>query len=58
MILPVGTATVHVSTRPHVGPAALIYFGGNAFAPATLNLKSKAKLKEGLRDDGRMFQPL
>ena len=30
MTLPVGTATVHVSTRPHVGPAALIYFGGNA----------------------------
>ena len=30
MILPVGTATVHVSTRAHVGPAALIYFGGNA----------------------------
>ena len=30
MTLPVGTATIHVSTRPHVGPAALIYFGGNA----------------------------
>jgi len=30
MTLPVGTATVHVSTRPHVGPVALIYFGGNA----------------------------
>jgi hypothetical protein len=30
MTLPVGTATVHVSTRPHVGPAALIYFGCNA----------------------------
>jgi pimeloyl-ACP methyl ester carboxylesterase len=30
MTLPVGTATVHVSTRSHVGPAALIYFGGNA----------------------------
>jgi uncharacterized protein len=30
MTLPVGTATVHVSTHPHVGPDALIYFGGNA----------------------------
>jgi uncharacterized protein len=30
MILPVGDATVQVSTHPHAGPAALIYFGGNA----------------------------
>src|SRR5271163_3314237 len=30
MILPVGAATVQVSTHPHAGPAALIYFGGNA----------------------------
>jgi pimeloyl-ACP methyl ester carboxylesterase len=30
MTLPVGSATVHVSTRPRAGAAALIYFGGNA----------------------------
>jgi len=30
MTLPVGTATVLVSTHPHAGPDALIYFGGNA----------------------------
>jgi pimeloyl-ACP methyl ester carboxylesterase len=30
MTLPVGNATVNVSTRPHLGPAALIYLGGNA----------------------------
>jgi pimeloyl-ACP methyl ester carboxylesterase len=30
MTLPVGTATVQVSTHPHAGSAALIYFGGNA----------------------------
>jgi pimeloyl-ACP methyl ester carboxylesterase len=30
MTLPVGTAEVHVSTYPHAGPAAVIYFGGNA----------------------------
>ena len=30
MTLPVGKETVHVSTRPQAGPAALIYFGGNA----------------------------
>jgi pimeloyl-ACP methyl ester carboxylesterase len=30
MTLPVGIATVHVSTHPRAGPAALIYFGGNA----------------------------
>src|ERR1700741_5261175 len=30
MTLPVGTATVYGPTRPRVGPAALIYFGGNA----------------------------
>jgi pimeloyl-ACP methyl ester carboxylesterase len=30
MTLPVGTATVQVSTHPYVGSAALIYFGGNA----------------------------
>ena len=30
MTLAVGAAQVHVSTYPHAGPAALIYFGGNA----------------------------
>jgi pimeloyl-ACP methyl ester carboxylesterase len=30
MTLPVATATAHVSTHPHAGPAAVIYFGGNA----------------------------
>lgn len=30
MTLPVGTAIVQVSTHPQTGPAALIYFGGNA----------------------------
>lgn len=30
MTLPIGTETVNVSTRPHIGPDALIYFGGNA----------------------------
>src|SRR5580704_8613795 len=30
MTLPVGDSTVSVSTRPHVGSAAVIYFGGNA----------------------------
>ncbi|MBB5316793.1 alpha/beta hydrolase [Tunturibacter empetritectus] len=30
MTLQVGTATVQVSTHPHAGSAALIYFGGNA----------------------------
>jgi pimeloyl-ACP methyl ester carboxylesterase len=30
MTLPVGTATVHISTHPHAGPAAVLYFGGNA----------------------------
>ncbi|MDP9050560.1 MAG: lysophospholipase [Acidobacteriota bacterium] len=30
MTLAVGAAKVHVSTYPHAGPAALIYFGGNA----------------------------
>ena len=30
MTVPVGTATVQVSTHPHAGSAALIYFGGNA----------------------------
>ncbi len=30
MTLRVGAAEVHVSTRPHAGPAALLYFGGNA----------------------------
>jgi pimeloyl-ACP methyl ester carboxylesterase len=30
MTLSVGAAQVHVSTYPHAGPAALIYFGGNA----------------------------
>jgi pimeloyl-ACP methyl ester carboxylesterase len=29
MTLPVGTATVQISTRPSAGPDALIYFGGN-----------------------------
>lgn len=29
MALPVGTTTVQVSTHPHAGPNALIYFGGN-----------------------------
>jgi pimeloyl-ACP methyl ester carboxylesterase len=30
MTLPIGAATVHVSTYPHAGTAALLYFGGNA----------------------------
>jgi uncharacterized protein len=30
MTLPVGTATVHVSTHPHSGPSAVLCFGGNA----------------------------
>jgi hypothetical protein len=30
MALSVGTETIQVSTRPHSGPDALIYFGGNA----------------------------
>ena len=30
LTLPVGNATVHVSTHPQAGPAALLYFGGNA----------------------------
>lgn len=30
LTLPVGAATVHVSTHPHAGTAALLYFGGNA----------------------------
>lgn len=30
MNLSVGTETVHVSARPHAGPDALIYLGGNA----------------------------
>ena len=30
MTLPVGTSTIQVSTRPHVGADAVIYFGGNA----------------------------
>jgi uncharacterized protein len=30
MTLPVGVARVQVSTHPHPGPAAVIYFGGNA----------------------------
>lgn len=30
MTLPVGTAEVHVSTHPHAGNRAVIYFGGNA----------------------------
>ena len=30
LTLPTGTGSVLVSTRPHAGPDALIYFGGNA----------------------------
>jgi len=30
MTLPAGAETLHVSTRPHAGPEALVYFGGNA----------------------------
>jgi uncharacterized protein len=30
MSFPVGSETLHVSVRPHPGPKALIYFGGNA----------------------------
>ena len=49
MTLPVGTATVHVSTRPHVGPAALIYFGGNAEASAVARLVKRVNGSVGKR---------